>query len=175
MYSGKYQHKYVTFLASKYSFWKKVKFMGLLRAEYGKSILLMIWLIRSIRKFWRLSIILGVWIIRSNQKIRKIWITRSIWIIRRIGLSRRIWFNPKTQKIRRNRIILNIRTIRRIWIILRIRTIWMTWIILRIRNSGWFKHSGGVNCSRGLEYLSWLRAIESRKEVARWKKFSKRA
>ena len=155
MYSGKYQHKYVTFLASKYNFWKKVKCTGLLRAGYGSSILLKIWLIRSIRKLWSFSIILGVWIIRRNRKIRRIWIIRSIWIIRRIGLSRRIWFNPKTQKIRRIRIVLNIRTIRSIW------------IILRFRNSGWFKYSGGVNCSRGFEYLSSLRAIQSRKEVAR--------
>ena len=136
------------FSRQKYNFWKK-KYMGLLRAGYGSSILLMIWLIRSIKKLWSFSIILGVWIIRRIRKIRRIWIIRSIWIIRRIGLSRRIWFNPKTQKIRRIRIVLNIRTIRSIWIILRIRTIWMIWIILRFRNSGWFKYSGGVNCSRG--------------------------
>ena len=44
-----------------------------------------------------------------------------------------------------------------------------------LSESGWFKYSEGVKCSRGFENPSCLRAIKSRKEGAGWNKFSKRA
>ena len=125
--------------------------------------------------FRRLYIILMVWITRKNRKIRSIWITRSIWIIRKIGIIGRFGLSRRLRKSG---------GLSWYWIFGQSEGFGLSWAFGQsggfglswgFEKSGWFKYSGGVKYSRGFGYPSCLRAIERRKEGARWKQFSMRA